>query len=62
MFDLEEKVNSERFSSDRVLRMDGKGWCEHCLHRSLPKGGSVSWVLSVQQSNSHINILRSAFV
>lgn len=27
MFDLEEKVNSERFSSDRVLRMDGKGWC-----------------------------------
>lgn len=25
MFDLEEKVNSQRFSSDRVLRMEGKG-------------------------------------
>lgn len=25
MFDLEEKVSSQRFNSDRVLRMEGKG-------------------------------------
>ncbi|KAF3687069.1 Lysine-specific demethylase 2A [Channa argus] len=25
MFDLEEKVNSQKFSSDRVIRMEGKG-------------------------------------
>lgn len=25
MFDLEEKVSSQRFSSDRVVRMEGKG-------------------------------------
>ena len=25
MFDLEDKVHSERFSSDRVVRMEGKG-------------------------------------
>ncbi|XP_031604265.1 lysine (K)-specific demethylase 2Aa isoform X2 [Oreochromis aureus] len=33
MFDLEEKVNSERFSSDRVLRMDGKDFTYAFIQR-----------------------------
>ncbi|TMS22808.1 Lysine-specific demethylase 2A [Larimichthys crocea] len=33
MFDLEEKVNSQRFSSDRVLRMEGKDFSYEFVQR-----------------------------
>uniref|UniRef100_A0A3B4YE28 [histone H3]-dimethyl-L-lysine(36) demethylase n=1 Tax=Seriola lalandi dorsalis TaxID=1841481 RepID=A0A3B4YE28_SERLL len=33
MFDLEEKVNSQRFSSDRVLRMEGRDFTYEFIQR-----------------------------
>lgn len=53
MFALEEKVSSERFSSDRVVRMDGKGWCAHWrgdnsnpnlpMHKFTGNSGLYNW-------------------
>ncbi|XP_067354946.1 lysine (K)-specific demethylase 2Aa isoform X2 [Channa argus] len=34
MFDLEEKVNSQKFSSDRVIRMEGKDFTYEFIQRS----------------------------